>query len=92
MRSLKINSKPGVNTFKGSDIPKNGIKAYMVVDQHLEDILTEIDYNMRSLLIQNSTTRIRFIRHLVKKLNGNLDQYIDANQEYIEFHNKFVNS
>lgn len=75
------------NTYKGQ---VNQVKATLVVNNHLNDCLTEIDYNLRSLLIENTTVRIGFIKYLINELNGNLDQYIDPNKMFIEYRQKYL--
>ena len=69
-------------------IDELGTKASMVVLSHLSDVQTEINFlNELDLEINKNTTsrRIDFVKWLVIKLNGNLEQYIDCKIAYSEY-------
>lgn len=85
MRLLNTNRHKTSNQLKQN----KGVLASLVVTGHLEDSLHEIDYNLRSLIVENTTVRLRFIMHLVKELNGDLNQYIDPNAMYMNWITKF---
>ena len=61
------------------------MKAEIVVQSHLNDADIELAFN-----VEQAKHRIQFVKFIVWKLNGNLQQQIDADEMYSEFVEKYI--
>jgi len=59
------------------------IKAVIVVMSHLTDALVEVDCS--DYRYSEGKQRIRFAKYIIHKLDGNLNQDIDADKMYSDF-------
>lgn len=59
------------------------IKLSMTIQSHLSDALIELEFAPETV-----KTRLRFIKWLINKFEGNLDQEVDIEAEYKLFGGK----